>query len=226
MLRLVTCWLAAAGGDAGRGGLRRSGPGAGGRVLPARRDRALQRVRRQLQLLPDPNGRRVAGRPARAERRRPHFDLALLDTGAGFSALSSSGYDAFNLDGPYPGERDGYAGTEIVPIGGATGQLSAPINDPFGLYVAGLQGSDGGGSGAELGRRVDQRANQHGDDHAAGGIRPGRTSWDFRSRASTRPASAAISRRSSSSGARRSAPLRLSSCRSEAVGETSSGKRR
>jgi hypothetical protein len=70
----------------------------------------------------------------------PRFDLALLDTGAGFSAITKQAYTDFNLRGPYPGESDGYRGTETVTIGGATGQLQAEINDPFGLYVGGLQG--------------------------------------------------------------------------------------
>jgi hypothetical protein len=70
----------------------------------------------------------------------PRFDLALLDTGAGFSAITSQAFTDFNLRGPYAGETDGYRGTETVTIGGATGQLQAEINDPFGLYVGGLQG--------------------------------------------------------------------------------------
>ena len=74
------------------------------------------------------------------------YDVALLDTGAGFSLLTDQAYDDFNLDGPYPGEPDGYAGTETVPIGGATGTLVAPINDPFGLYAGGLQGRTSAGA--------------------------------------------------------------------------------
>lgn len=75
----------------------------------------------------------------------PYYDVALLDTGAGFSMLTSEAYDAFNLDGPYPGESDGYAGTETITVGGATGEVQALINDPFGLYVGGLQGRSGDG---------------------------------------------------------------------------------
>jgi hypothetical protein len=69
----------------------------------------------------------------------PHFDLALLDTGAGFSLLTTQAYDDFNMDGPYAGESDGYFGTESITFGGATGQLEAQINDPLGLYASGLQ---------------------------------------------------------------------------------------
>lgn len=76
----------------------------------------------------------------------PFYDVALLDTGAGFSLLTSQAYDDFNLDGPYPGESDGFFGTESIAIGGATGQLTAQINDPFGLYVGGLQGRASAGA--------------------------------------------------------------------------------
>ncbi|MEO1496822.1 MAG: aspartyl protease family protein [Planctomycetota bacterium] len=69
----------------------------------------------------------------------PHFDLALLDTGAGFSLVTDEAFDDFGLGDPSPGESDGYVGSEFVTIGGATGQLLAPINDAFGLYASGLQ---------------------------------------------------------------------------------------
>ncbi|TWT42944.1 aspartyl protease family protein [Botrimarina hoheduenensis] len=76
----------------------------------------------------------------------PRYDIALLDTGAGFSLLTSQAFDDFGLGDPSPGEPDGYQGTEFVTIGGATGQLDAPINDPFGLYVGGLQNRTGQGA--------------------------------------------------------------------------------
>ena len=79
-----------------------------------------------------------------------HFDVALLDTGAGFSLVTSQAYDDFNLDGPYPGEPDGYSGTEIIPVGGATGQVDVLINDPFGLYVSGLQDRSSAGPALTL----------------------------------------------------------------------------
>jgi hypothetical protein len=69
-----------------------------------------------------------------------HYDLALLDTGAGFSLLTAQAFQDFGLNAPSLGEPDGYNGTEEIAIGGATGQLSAEINDPFGLYAGGLQG--------------------------------------------------------------------------------------
>lgn len=68
-----------------------------------------------------------------------HYDVALLDTGAGFSLLNPDGYQAFNIAGRYPGESDGFAGTESLPVGGASGQVNALINDPVGIYAGGLQ---------------------------------------------------------------------------------------
>ncbi|MGL4514464.1 MAG: retropepsin-like aspartic protease [Lacipirellulaceae bacterium] len=82
----------------------------------------------------------------------PRFGVALLDTGAGFSAITAQAYSEFNLRGPYPGETDGYRGTETVTIGGATGQLQAEINDPFGLYAAGMQGRTAAGAALSMDR--------------------------------------------------------------------------
>ena len=72
-----------------------------------------------------------------------HYDVALLDTGAAVSLLTSQAFNDFGLGSPSPGESDGYRGTETVGIGGATGTLTADINDPLGLYVGGLQGRSG-----------------------------------------------------------------------------------
>ncbi len=73
----------------------------------------------------------------------PNYDLALLDTGAGFSLLTAQAYNNFNIDGPYPGNSDGFAGTESIDFGGATGTLSATVNEPLGLYAGGLQNRNG-----------------------------------------------------------------------------------
>jgi hypothetical protein len=72
-----------------------------------------------------------------------HYDIALLDTGAGFSLLTAEADFNFNIDGPYAGEPDGFRGTESIQFGGATGALTADINDPLGLYAGGLQGRAG-----------------------------------------------------------------------------------
>jgi hypothetical protein len=76
----------------------------------------------------------------------PNFELALLDTGAGFSALTSQAYDAFNVGGDYGDNDDGYEGANQITFGGATGNLQADVNEPLGLYVAGLQDRSGGAS--------------------------------------------------------------------------------
>jgi hypothetical protein len=70
-----------------------------------------------------------------------HYDVALLDTGAALSLLTAQAHYDFKMDGPYPGEPDGFAGTEQIEIGGATGNFFADIDDPVGLYAGGLQGS-------------------------------------------------------------------------------------
>ena len=74
-----------------------------------------------------------------------HYDIALVDTGAAVSLLTAQAHSDFNMDGPYPGEPEGFGGTEEIQIGGATGILFAEINDPVGLYAGGLQGRTGTG---------------------------------------------------------------------------------
>ncbi|MEQ8846222.1 aspartyl protease family protein [Botrimarina sp.] len=79
----------------------------------------------------------------------PYYDLALLDTGAALSLVNDRGFDGFGLGrSDVGGGRDGYRGTEVIQLGGATGQLFATINDPFGLYASGLQ--DRASAGAQL----------------------------------------------------------------------------
>jgi hypothetical protein len=74
----------------------------------------------------------------------PFYDVALLDTGAGFSALTAETHIDFNMNGPYDDEPDGgFEGTEFIQFGGATGTLTADIDDPLGLYAGGLQARTG-----------------------------------------------------------------------------------
>ena len=75
--------------------------------------------------------------------RGAHYDLALLDTGAALSLLTAQSHFDFKMDGPYPGEPDGFFGHNPIEIGGATGSFIATINDPVGLYAGGLQGVTG-----------------------------------------------------------------------------------
>ena len=77
---------------------------------------------------------------------RPNFDVALLDTGAGFSLLTDQAYDNFNLEGFSNGTAHGFGGTETFTVAGATGTLNARVNEPLGLYASGLQNRTGGPS--------------------------------------------------------------------------------
>ena len=80
----------------------------------------------------------------------PHFDLALLDTGAAAHVVTqaAAGNSAFNIDGPYSGESDGFRGTNFQTIFGAAGSIQLRITDPLGIYAAGL--ADRSGAGAAL----------------------------------------------------------------------------
>lgn len=76
----------------------------------------------------------------------PRYDLALLDTGAGVSLLSSAGDAGFGIGSPFSGEAEGFRGTVPITLGGATGLIEAIINDPLGLYAGGLQGRTSAGA--------------------------------------------------------------------------------
>ena len=80
----------------------------------------------------------------------PVYDIALLDTGAAASLFTLEAIDRFDLYGDYPGDRDGFEGTEEQQLGGATGFLFAPINDPLGLYAGGLQDRDLGSASLSI----------------------------------------------------------------------------
>ena len=69
-----------------------------------------------------------------------HYDVALLDSGAALSLLTAQAHFDFKMDGPYPGEPDGFRGTNPITVGGANGSFDATIDDPVGLYAGGLQG--------------------------------------------------------------------------------------
>lgn len=70
----------------------------------------------------------------------PNYEIALLDTGAAISLITDSAFDRFGLGEPSAvSGADGYRGGNSIPIGGATGQLFAEVNDPLGLYATGLQ---------------------------------------------------------------------------------------
>lgn len=60
-------------------------------------------------------------------------DIALLDTGAATHILTprASGVSGFDIEG------NDFDGTNIQPIGGATGVIDLKINDPLGVFVTG-----------------------------------------------------------------------------------------
>jgi hypothetical protein len=61
-----------------------------------------------------------------------HFEVALVDTGAATTLITSAADTAFNIQGA------GYRGTNTLPLGGATGTLVATTNDPMAIYASGL----------------------------------------------------------------------------------------
>ena len=63
-----------------------------------------------------------------------YFDVALLDTGAATHILTQQAASGtgFSI------QAEGFRGTNFQTIGGATGQISLRINDPLGVYAAGL----------------------------------------------------------------------------------------
>src|SRR5215213_10683663 len=72
-----------------------------------------------------------------------HYDVALMDSGAAISLLTAQSHFDYKMDGPYPGQPDGYKGTYPVTLEGANGSFDATIDDPLGLYAGGLQGVTG-----------------------------------------------------------------------------------
>ena len=71
-----------------------------------------------------------------------YFDVALLDTGAATHILrqqagSASGFSI---------QAEGFRGTNFQPIVGAVGTVDLRINDPLGVYMAGLGHRTGAGS--------------------------------------------------------------------------------
>ena len=77
-----------------------------------------------------------------------YYDVALLDTGAAVSLLNSASRSAFEIDVPYVGQGgdDGFAGTEIISIGGASGFVDGDILDLLGIYAGGLQNRTASGA--------------------------------------------------------------------------------
>jgi hypothetical protein len=60
------------------------------------------------------------------------FDVALIDTGAPTTLITTQADTLFNIQG------QGYRGTEPLPLGGATGPIVATTNDPMAIYASGV----------------------------------------------------------------------------------------
>src|SRR5262249_1336860 len=82
--------------------------------------------------IPDPSNT-WRGTPL-GPRSSAYFDVALLDTGAATHILTMQAASAtgFSI------QAEGFRGTKFQTIGGATGQIELRINDPLGVYAAGL----------------------------------------------------------------------------------------
>jgi hypothetical protein len=80
----------------------------------------------------------------------PYFDFALLDTGAATHILTNTAANNnhFAVAKSYTGNTDGFAGTNFQTIFGASGAIDLRINDPLGVYIAGL--ADGSSVGSTL----------------------------------------------------------------------------
>lgn len=63
----------------------------------------------------------------------PIYRAALLDSGSQVDLLSHQATLDFGI------AANGFGGTNTIPIGGATGLIDATIQDPLGVYAAGLQ---------------------------------------------------------------------------------------
>ncbi len=74
----------------------------------------------------------------------PYHDIALLDTGAAthILTLEAAGSAGFDING------NGFDGTNVQQIGGATGLINLSINDPLAIFAAGL--GDRTAAGASL----------------------------------------------------------------------------
>ncbi|MEM8946421.1 MAG: retropepsin-like aspartic protease [Planctomycetota bacterium] len=84
------------------------------------------------------------GAPLLGQGGTPFFDLALLDTGAATHIITQEAFDGFDIVG------NGMRGTNIQPIGGATGIIDLEINDAAGIYTTGLGDRTAAGTTLDL----------------------------------------------------------------------------
>ncbi len=71
----------------------------------------------------------------------PYYDIGLFDTGAATHILTAAADAGFDIGG------NGFSGAYTQVIGGATGTQLTDINDPLGIYVAGMGDRVTGGTG-------------------------------------------------------------------------------
>src|SRR5262249_31483713 len=62
----------------------------------------------------------------------PYYDVALLDTGAAISLITSTADAGFNVQG------SGFRGTQTITVTGAGGNVDATIYDPMAMFLTGL----------------------------------------------------------------------------------------
>ena len=73
-----------------------------------------------------------------------YYDVALLDTGTATHIITAAATAGFNID------QEGFDGENFQTIGGATGLIDLRIEDPLGVYIAGLSDSSTGPNGLTL----------------------------------------------------------------------------
>jgi hypothetical protein len=82
----------------------------------------------------------LPGVNALASNGSPHYQVALLDTGAQVHLMTADAITGFDFAG------NSLLGTEVIGLGGAGGTESATIHDPTGIYVTGFSNATGGAS--------------------------------------------------------------------------------
>ena len=87
--------------------------------------------------------------------------LALLDTGAALSAVDGAAHSDFKMNGPYPGEPDGFYGDLEIEIGGATGSFFGDDQRPAGSVRWRIAGSHRATSPLDAQPRCLGRTNQY-----------------------------------------------------------------
>jgi len=96
-----------------------------------------------IPFIADPSTGIDPSKPLLGTGANPFFDIALFDSGAATHIITQQAFQGFDIVG------NGMRGTNIQPIGGATGIIDLEINDAAGIYAAGL--GDRTSAGTSLG---------------------------------------------------------------------------